>query len=68
MEMSVVRLTDHPGMTIAVDWDVEHQMKRTKTVFTCITQKELSNLVYSFMVFKQIYVKLFLRARRKNAF
>ena len=28
-EKSVVRLTDHPDMTIAVDWDVKHQNKQT---------------------------------------
>ena len=26
-EKSVVRLTDHPDMTIAVGWDVKHQTK-----------------------------------------
>ena len=26
-EKSVVRLTDHPYLTIAVDWDVKHQTK-----------------------------------------
>ena len=29
-EKSVVRRTDHPDMTIAVDWDVKHQTKQTK--------------------------------------
>ena len=24
-EKSVVRLTDHPDMTIAVDWDIKHK-------------------------------------------
>ena len=27
-EKSVVRLTDHLAMTIAVDWDVKHQNKQ----------------------------------------
>ena len=26
-KISVVRLTDHPDMTIAVDWDVKNQIK-----------------------------------------
>ena len=30
-EKSVMRWTDHPDMTIAVDWDVKHQTKQTKT-------------------------------------
>ena len=29
LEKSVVRRTDHPDMTIAVDWDVKHQTKHT---------------------------------------
>ena len=29
-EKSVVRLTDRPDMTIAVDWDVKHQTKQAK--------------------------------------
>ena len=29
-EKSVVRWTDHPNMTIAVDWDVKHQTKTKK--------------------------------------
>ena len=28
-EKNVVRWTDHPDMTIAVDWDVKHQTKQT---------------------------------------
>ena len=30
-EKSVVRLTDRPNMTIAVDWDVKHQTKQKQT-------------------------------------
>ena len=29
---SVVRLTYHPDRTIAVDWDVKHQPKQTKSI------------------------------------
>ena len=31
-EKSVVRLTDHLNMTIAVDWDIKPQTKVSKTV------------------------------------
>ena len=32
-EKSVVRWTDLPDMTIAVDWDIKHQRKQTKSLF-----------------------------------
>ena len=31
----MVRLTDHLGMTIAVDWDVKQQTKQKKMLDTC---------------------------------
>ena len=34
-EKSVVRLTDRPDMTIAVDWDIKNQIKPNKTNVIC---------------------------------
>ena len=31
-EKSVVRWTDHPDMTIAVDWNVKHQTKPNEQI------------------------------------
>ena len=36
-EKSVVRWTDRPEMTIAIDWDVKHQIKQTNQ---CLSLEE----------------------------
>ena len=43
---SVVRLTDCPDMTIAVDWDVKHQTKQTITVCSEILDTSCSKVSY----------------------
>ena len=37
-ETSVVRLNEHPDMTIAVDWDVKNQTKQTNTLCDGVTK------------------------------
>ena len=44
----MVRCTDCPGMTIAVNWDVKHQNKQTKQLATfvkCGFFRKMDNLV-----------------------
>ena len=45
-EKSVVRWTDHPNMTIAVDWDVKNQ-NQTKTFIILTLEYHLSFLWYT---------------------
>ena len=34
---SPIKWKQHPGMTIAVDWDVKHQFKQTKKLLVCFS-------------------------------
>ena len=42
-EKSMVRLINHPDMTIAVDWDVKNQTKPKKSNFLPLFLNALSN-------------------------
>ena len=45
--------TDHTDMTIAVDWDVKHQTKRTKTYLGYILKQV--NVTRKYQIHRHIY-------------